>query len=52
MKRNPNVTDLRKYLSPELFWRQVECKNLLAASDDPSGVEGDIDDLTIVEETW
>lgn len=52
MKRNPNVTDLRRYLSPELSWRQVECKNLLAASDDPSGVEGDIDDLTIVEETW
>ena len=49
MKRNPNVTDLRRYLSPELSWRQVECKNLLAASDDPSG---DIDDLTIVEETW
>ncbi len=52
MKRKPSLTDLGKYLSPELSWRQFECKNLLAASDDPSVVEGDIDDLTIVEETW
>ena len=52
MKRNPAIPNLREYLSPELSWRQFECKNLLAASDDQSVAQGDIDDLTIVEETW
>lgn len=52
MKSNPTVTALREYLSPELSWRQFDCKTVLAASDDPSAAQGDIDDLTIVEEIW
>ena len=52
MKSNPTVTALREYISPELSWRQFDCKTVLAASDEPSAMEGDIDELTIVEETW